>query len=387
MARELLTDLKVKSLRPDATRQIDIWDARLTGFGLRISPSGTKAFQVIYRIGSRSRRHTLGRYPTLSLSDARKLAHAALRDVGHGTDPAATKLDLRRDPHSFETFVATFIETYARQKNKSWRETDRLLKREFVAIWGKRDIRQITKADVLAVLDRIMKRDAPIAANRSLAAIKKLFNWAIERGELTISPCAGLKAPGKISSRDRVLEDAELGAIWAASNQAPFPFGVFVRMLVLTGQRRGEVAGMRWPDVDLNSAAWSLPAAQTKAKRAHVVPLSPSALALLHSIPRTSSEYVFPARGKSVAMTGFNKRKKQIDSLSGVTAWTLHDIRRTVASGLARLKTPPHVVERILNHTTGTLGGVAGVYNRFAYLDAMREALGTWAKHVEKVTR
>ena len=342
MARELLTDLKVKSLQPDQTRQIDIWDAKLSGFGLRISPSGTKAFQVIYRIGPRSRRHTLGRYPTITLSDARKLAQAALRDVGLGIDPATVKLDLRRDPHSFENYVETFIETYARQKNKSWRETDRLLKREFVAVWGKRDIRQITKADVLAVLDRIMKRNAPIAANRSLAAIKKLFNWAIERGELSTSPCAGLKTPGKISSRDRVLEDAELKVIWATSSKAPFPFGAFVRMLFLTGQRRGEVASMRWADVDLCSALWSLPAAQTKAKRAHVVPLSPSALALFQSIPRTNSEYVFPARGKSIAMSGFNKRKKKIDALSSVTGWTLHDIRRTsqvVSHGSRLLRT------------------------------------------------
>jgi len=217
-------------------------------------------------------------------------------------------------------------------------------------VWGKRDIRLITKADVNSAPDNIVNRDAPIVANRSLAAIRKVFNWAVERGVLPISPCLGLAAAAS-SSRERVLDDAVLARVWAASGQMDHPFGPFVRMLVLTAQRRGEVAGMRWSQIDMTKAVWPLPFKSIKSQRAHEVPLTPAAPAVLQALPPMKSDFVFSAKDDG-QIAGFNERKTTLDGLSKVTDWTLHDIRRTVATGMAGLKVDPHVVERILNYRT-----------------------------------
>jgi len=155
-------------------------------------------------------------------------------------------------------------------------------------------------------------------------------------------------------------------------------------MLILTAQRLNEVAGMRWSQVDAAKAVWSLPAESTKAIRGHEIPLTPLALSVLAAIPRTQSDFVFPARGKDGAMSGFNKRKAKLDRLSNTVGWTQHDIRRTVATGMARLRVDPHIVERLLNHKIGSISAVGKIYNQFGYLDEQREALIKWSDHLEK---
>ncbi len=384
MASELLTDVKIKKLQP-SDKQYEKWDKKVPGFGVRVSPSGTKSFQLLYRVGKRLRRFTLGRYPTLTLFDARKVAQSALGEIAKGKDPAAEKKLKRVDPLHFSNFVEHFIEDYAKRQNKSWAETKRLLDREFISKWGKRNIREIKKHDVTAVLDSIVNRGHPIAANRAYATVRKLFNWAVERGNLEISPCQGLKAPSKFNKRDRVLNDDELNKIWAGANKMAYPFGKIVQLLILTGQRLGEVSAMRWEDIDLENLVWTITAANNKSGTEHKVPLSDIVVTLLRSLPRTHDIYVFPARGKDNPVSGFSKWKKKIDELSGVRGWTLHDIRRTAATGMAKLKVQPYIVERILNHSSGTFSGVAGIYNRHGYLDEMRDALKDWNKYVEGI--
>jgi integrase len=382
--RHGLTDLKIRNTPKPERGQYEIWDTRLPGFGVRVSHGGAKSYVLVYRFHGRNRRMTLGRCGILSLADARKLAHSNLRAVALGEDPGANKIRARRVPdiEKFDAFVTHYIETYARPNNRTASETERILRREFVRHWGARPIGGITKQDVLRVLDGIMSAGTHTTANSALAAIRKLFNWAMERGMLEQSPCRGIQKPAKTLTRDRVLTDAEVGSIWRALNAIGYPYGPFAQMLLLSAQRKGEVAGMRWSELDLPQRLWSIPAERNKSDRAHVIPLTAHVVALLEKLPRTDPALVFPTRDHGRTLHDFSRWKVELDQRSGVANWRLHDLRRTAATGMARAGISPHVVERILNHSTGTLGGVAGVYNRFGYLPEMQVALETWEGRV-----
>jgi len=386
LASKLLTDVAINHLKPKGSRQIDVYDSKIRGLAVRVSPSGTKAFVVWYRIGRKARRLTLGRYPTIKLSEARERAREALRQVADGKDPAAEKQRARTEYGGklFGALTDDFIANYAKphMRPRSRAEIQRLLTREFVTAWEKWPVQDISRRDVTSVLMAIVERGAPSAANHALSAVRKMFNWAITEGHLTRSPCLGISAPSKGKSRDRVLSNIELTKIWSAAEQMAYPYGRIIQLLVLTGQRRNEVTGMRWEELDFTKGQWTIPAARTKAARTHELPLSHEALELVRSIPRVHDDLVFPARDRDNPASGFSKWKRELDELAGVDGWRLHDIRRTVASGMAQLKVPPHIIERVLNHTTGTLGGVAGIYNRFGYLDEMRTALTTWAEQI-----
>ena len=221
MGNRLLTDMVIRKLSPSPGRQVDVFDKRIRGFGLRISPGGTKSFFTAYRMGRRNHRLTLGRYPTLTLASARQMAQEALSQVARGIDPATDKLRTRDGYESslFPAVLDDFIKNYAQRKTRSSQETERILRREFGKPWRKLPIDQITKRTVNDVLDGIVKRGAPSAANHAFAAIRRMLNWTVERGYLDHSPCGGVKAPSKVVSRDRVLSDAEIVAIWWAADK------------------------------------------------------------------------------------------------------------------------------------------------------------------------
>lgn len=384
----MLTELAIRKLKAREDR-IEIWDDKLSGFGMRVSPAGTKSFVLMYYLAGRKRRLTLGRYPMLSLSEARRRALDALTKVAGGHDPQHGFASPDRS-HAFASVVDEFVRMHCARHNRTShaQETARLLQKRFVTQWRNRDIREIGRTDVLRLLDDAVDAGAPSAANHALAAVRKLFNWSVERGILTTNPCAGISRPAPVVSRDRVLSEPEIVAVWRASGALGAPFEQIIRLLILTAQRRGEVVALRWSELDWTETAWSLPPERTKGGRAHVVPLSQLAMTVLGSVLRIHDEFLFPARGNAAANpSGFSKMKRRLDALSGVTDWTLHDLRRTAATHMARLGVAPHVVERILNHATGTLGGVAGIYNRFHYLPEMRAALELWAAHVEFVTK
>ena len=387
MRKEGLTDLAIQNLKTDASARFEVFDTKLPGFGVRVFPSGIKSFILFYRHQGRLRRLTLGRYPVVSLADARRMAFEALGRVTRGSDPQREKQDERRKLN-FEDAVARFVTEHCERHNRAAtaHETARVLRTRFIPRFAKRDLKEITRADIARVLDGIVSEGKGSTANHTLAAIRKLFNWCVDRGLMEVSPCVGIKIPAPLQSRDRVLVDTELAAVWRASDVVGFPFGTIVKLLILTGQRRGEVAAMRWDEIDFESGAWSIPAQRTKSNKAQVVPLPPQAISLLRSAPRFESPFVFMALGnEDASFSGFSKAKARLAGLAEFGDWTLHDLRRTAASGLARLGVSPHVIERILDHTTGTLGGVAGIYNRFGYLPEMREALERWSDYVSKL--
>ena len=382
MANRHLTNNFIKNLKVD--RQTDHYDSLVRNFGVRATAGGTKSFFVMYRLGKQSKRHTLGRYPALSLAEARKNAQEALALVRGGKDPAALKRAARDNYQDtlFSSVVVKYIEVYAKRQTKAWEETHRLLNREFVPVFKHHQIADIKSNDVSVVLDEIVARGSPSAANHAFAAVRKLFNWACEHEYLSTSPVARLRPPSKHVHRDRVLSGDEIVRIWTAAADMGYPYGHVVQLLLLTGQRRDEVAHLRWTDLDLLNAKWTLPAIRNKSGRQHTVPLTEPMIQLLRSMPTTKELLVFPARGKDTPIAGFSKWKSQLDANSAVYHWRIHDIRRTVASGMAQLHVSPHVIERVLNHKTGILGGVAGIYNQYGYLPEMRTALNLWNDHL-----
>jgi integrase len=294
-----------------------------------------------------------------------------------------------RSKTSFASVVEDFCALHCAIKNKpgTAQETRRQLDVDFVSRWSAREIRDITRRDVTDVLDSILERGSPSAANHALAAVRKLFAWSLRRGLVDTSPCFGLDMPSKHNSRDRFHADDEIQRIWRALEIEDYPYQQIVQLLLLTGQRRGEVAGMRWSEVALDRALWTLPAHRTKSNRAHEVPLSRKAVAILKAVPRRHDELVFVADDKPVPVSGFSKRKRRFDAVCMIPPWSLHDLRRTVATGMGRLGVDPHIVRRILNHSPRDIDGITAVYNRFAYLDQKRAALDRWAAHVGSIVR
>ncbi len=263
---------------------------------------------------------TLGQHAT-------KAAEAYLA-VDRKGDPAAEKSAARAiakapkptvDRDLVEKVVDNFIERYAKANTKSWPEAKRILDREVVAHWRGRHLAEIGRADVHDLLDAVVDRGSPIMANRVLAALRKMCAWAVERGIITVSPCDKIKAPTAERSRDRVLSDEELRGVWKACDAIGWPFRDLVRLLILTGARRDEVGKMRWSEVDLDTATWTLPKERSKNGQAHVVPLSGPALAILRTLPKIDrSDLVFTTNGKT-AVSGFSKVKERIDAILGPT--------------------------------------------------------------------
>ena len=350
------------------------------GFCLRVFPTGRKVFTVKYRYGLTQRRLAIGVHPRISLAEARNKAFEALRLVDEGIDPAARRRQLGMN---VEAICGDFIRQYARPRNRSWKEAERILGREFVAVHGQRDIREIRRADILELMDGAIERGAAYQANRIHSNLRKLFNWCLERGIVEASPVLGTKPPTREQARDRVLDDNEIRAVLRASADEPYPYRQFVPLLLATAQRRGEVSKMRWSEIDLDAKVWVIPAELSKNGKPHVVPLNDFALRLLFEVPRfPDCDWVFTTTRRS-PISGFSKALRHIHAQSKTSNWRFHDLRRTAASGMARLGIAPHVVEKVLNHISGTISGVAAVYNRYGYDAERREALDKWGSFLD----
>lgn len=386
MATYRLTDKSVAGAKPQNGNRYELWDAVVPGFGVRISEKGRKSWFVAYSYFGRRRRMSLGTYPLTPLVDAREAARSALAEVEKGFDPAADKIHQRKTrPQTFGDLAREYLERHARPNKRTAHEDEKKLNADVLPEWRHRRVDTIRRADVIRLIEAVHNRGAPYAANRLLALVRKIFNWGMERDLLDISPATGVKPMAKEKSRERTLDRDELKMVWQAACAMPWPWHGFFQLLILTAQRREEVAGMRWEELDLEAGAWSMAGERTKPGRAHVVPLSQAALEILKDLPRYSGTFVFPARGNPKSETyvsGFSKAKKLLDDAASVKGWTIHDLRRTAASGMAEMGIAPHVVEKVLNHTSGQISGVAAVYNRYGYDDEKRRALEAWAGHV-----
>jgi integrase len=367
-----LTVRSVETARAARERR-EIADAFMRGLYLIVQPTGAKSWAVRYRHGGKSHKDTLGPYPAFDLRQAREAAGKILRAVAEGRDPRSHPVG------SVEDAVAQFIERHGKHyRPKPRGEATQRLQKYVIDEWGNRKLDSITRADVRAMLDRI---EAPIAANRTCSIVRKFFNWAVENDMIATSPVAGVRTPNPETSRDRVLTDDELRAVWQEAERIGYPLGSIVQLLILTGQRRGEVAGMRWDEIQ--AGLWSLPRERVKNDRRHEVPLSRQVIAILDRLPRIGDRYVFTLNGTS-PYRGF-RTKERFDV--GIAPWTIHDLRRTAASGMARLGVNLPVIERALNHVSGSFAGIVGVYQRQEFADEKRAALQQWADHVERLVR
>ena len=395
MQKPALTDLSIRKLKAPERGRLEIADGKIPGLSLRVTPNGVKTFAVRARVNGNMVRVSLGRYPIMSLQEAREQAFGAVADIKAG------RIESNRTDASFR--FAAVVEDYLErqvarfQKERSAQETERILNVEFMPKWKDSDVRKIVKADVIKVIDAILKRpqknakgvvtkdESPSAANHAFEVIRAFFNWCVAQGKIEISPCNGLRKPAPKKKRDRTLKKKEIAAVWLAADEMGHPYGSIVQLLLATMQRRSEVVGLRWELLDLEERVWRVPAEENKSGREYLVPLSKLAVEVIERIPVLDDRLLFPgARSEGSLFADWSKSKKRIDKLSDVSGWTVHDLRRTGSTNLGRLGIAPHVKERVLNHA---IGGVEGVYDVYSYLDEKREALDVWAAEIQKIVK
>jgi integrase len=340
------------------------WDAALPGFGVKVTPKGRKVFLVMYRFagaGSRLRKYTIGPYGRVTLPMAKAQAQKIFAARLDGRDPAEEKKQSRRRMvvDRVDDLVETFIREHVAKIGTS-RRIASLLRRDVTPYWGAKSIHEIKKRDVSDLISLIAQRNGH-ASHRLLKTLKTFFRWCVGRAVIDFSPAEGILSPYKEVSRDRVLIDLELAAVILAARRMPPPYGRIVEFLALTGQRREEVAQLKWDELDEKTRTWTIPGLRTKNKKAHIVHLSEPAWKVIQAC--SGGSYVFGTEsGKRFQR--FGREKRALDEICGVVGWRHHDLRRTIVSGMARLGIPPHVADKILNHQAGTISGVAAVYQR-----------------------
>ncbi|MFL5007148.1 MAG: tyrosine-type recombinase/integrase [Microvirga sp.] len=372
---------------PTPSSELVYWDETLPGFGVKVTPAGRKVFVVLYRTagaGSRLRKYTIGPYGRVTLHVARNEAQRVLAARTEGRDPATEKREARRRlmTDRIDDLVDAFIKQHV-SKRRSAAEITRILKREIAGRWGARSVHDVTRRDVIGLVSEIVDR-APVAANKTLQIAKTFFNWCVGKAIIDRSPCEGFKEPTREIPRDRVLNDDELARVIKAARQIEGPYGGIVEVLALTAQRREEVAQITWDELDLQKQVWEIPSTRTKNGKPHIVDLSDLAIRVLDARPRTGPR-VFGSGDKK--FRSFGHAKAKLDKKASVSRWRLHDLRRTAVSGMARLGVPPHVADKILNHTAGTISGVAAVYQRHEFMAERKDALDAWARHLSAIVR
>lgn len=380
-----LTERALQALKPRPERY-EAFDDERRSFGVRVSVSGRKSFVYLFRVRGRQRRLTLGPWPEMSLAAARAAHAEAFATLARGLDPAALKKAERQAARQTGTvgeLVVLYLKRHARPKKRSWREDERMLRKDVLPRWGERLAGDITRADIIALLNRIVDRGAPVQANRTFACIRKMFNFAVKQALLGVSPCQLIDRPGFEQSRQRVLSEQEIRRLWPALGPPGLSLAVgqALKLMLVTAQRVGEVCALEWAELDLERGWWTLPAAKAKNKLAHRVPLSGLALEVLGERPQQTG-YVFPARREPWHLQGASVPQAVKARRLGVTDWTPRDLRRTAASHMAGMGVPRLVVARVLNHAER---GVTAVYDRHSYDAEKREALDAWAAKLQEI--
>lgn len=366
---------------PEGKAYLLVFDDDLKGFGLRATAGGSRVWVVQYRNGlGQTKRETLGKVGLLSATEARRVAAERLARVRLGEDLSAKREEERKRA---AVTVASKLDEYLdalkpNVREKGLGESTYYLRKGWAPL-HKTAVTGVTRAQVAERLVEISRVNGPHAANRARTTLSSFYTWLIQQGVAEANPVVGTRKPIREERRQRVLSTDELKAILKALPQGDF--GRIVRLLLLTAQRRDEVAEMPWAEADLAGGIWHLPAERTKNGLPHDVPLSAPALAILAEAPRIEGRELVFGSG-SGGFQGFSRAKARLDKDSGVKDWRLHDLRRTAATGMGNIGVLPHVVEAVLNHVSGSKAGVAGVYNYALYNPEKRAALDLWAAHL-----
>lgn len=402
-----LTQLAVTKLAPPQTGRVVYWDRTLPGFGLRVTSAGAKSWICKTRVGTKQVFETLGTLARVpKVEDARELARVSQDKAARGVNPVEEKRveTARAVVNTVQAAVECYLAHCDRTlKPKTAAEWRRIFTHDVLPAWGERPLAEISKGDVLELVNnkaamrerkrKGMSSGAVVQAGKMLTRLRTFFGWAAANDLTPADPTAGVRRPAKEAQRDRVLENDEIATFWAATGRLGNPFGPLFRLLLLTAQRESEVAGMRWSEID--GATWTIPGSRAKNGKPHIVHLSALALETLETVPRVAGQDLLfsgtgarPVSGFSAAKARLDRRmfdvlREDDDEAAELPAWTLHDLRRTATTGMARLGIARHVADKVLNHTAGTIRGVAAVYNRFEYVDERRAALEAWGRYVE----
>jgi integrase len=349
----------------------------------------------------------------LTLASARRLATEIHRERARGRDVVADRDAAKRRQKSesqaraASTFCAAaidFVERHAKKKTRRWHEQARLLgltpttegreviRKGLAERWGEKPVASIDGHDIYALIEEVRRNGVPGLVRRSdkpteararamYACLSKMFSWLAQHRRVEKNPCAEVHRPDASVARDRILTDGEMAKFWSAASAERADVSALLKLLLLTGCRLNEVAGMRRTELSADGSAWAIPGARTKNRRPHIVPLPPLARELIASVP-CAGELVFTTTGRT-PVSGWSKVKRRLDSRMNIAPWRLHDLRRTAATGMAELGISPHIVEAALNHVSGARAGVAGTYNRAAYAAEKKTALERWAMQVE----
>jgi integrase len=372
-------------------------DAACPGLHLVVQPrTGARswAFRYRRREDRKSVKLTIGQAGEggLSLAAARHAAAALRHRLERGVPPVTAVTAVTAESggggDKIESAVAAFLERHVHRKNRAStaRATEGILNNIVLPAWRGRTIDSIRKRDVIDLVENVAVSGRGYRANRTLAVLSKLFNWLVARDALAFSPVAGVEPPHKEKARIRILSDDEVRAVWLACEHEGV-FGQIIRTLILTGARRDEVGLMRFQEIDDDRRLWTIPSGRTKNAREHSIPLSSQAWKLIDARPRFAGcPFVFSVDGKGPA-NNWSKGKHRISAKAGIAAdtWRLHDLRRTAASGMQKLGVQVPVIEKALNHVSGTFKGIVGVYQQHDYADEVCIALQKWADRVEKI--
>jgi integrase len=394
------TNASIKSLKNKSERY-EKWETNGRGFGLRVSPTGKKVFLFMYRYFGMSRRMTIGVYPAVTLSEARAEHAKARLKLEKGVDPGRELVEKKkgeRDSSTVKGLIDEYIDLYAKPKKRSWEEDSRMLKKDVLPRWGNRKASSIKKRDIVLLLDRIAARGAVVGANRVLRLLRTMFGFAVKRGILENNPCKDVETSNEEKPRERVLSEREINKVWFGLDKAKMSDAtkLAIRLLLLTGQRNGEIAGAEWKEVDLEKKWWTIPGARTKNKKDHRVFLAKMTIDALKKAKKLSgdSDWVFPSikgnhltpraisraiRNNAVARPkGQPKDKPPYGDFFKVDHFTPHDARRSVATMMAESGVDEFHISKVLNHA---VSGITGkVYNRYQYDVEKQRAMEIWER-------
>jgi integrase len=383
---------------------VDHFDAGYPGLALRVSYGGGRSWVYFYRWHGKQRRLTLGPWPALELGEAREAWREARKKLSEGQEPTAAAAITVPAADLFGNVVADWLKRDQRG-NRSHDEVKRILDRDVLPAWRHQRIAEITRRQILELIDGIADRGAVTAARRCHAHLHRLFRWSAGRGIIETSPMAYLPKPGAEVKRKRVLNDDELHLVWDAAQQIGWPMGSGIQLLILTCARREEIGALRWQEVNRARNEIHLEGERTKNGEDHTIPLSVAAQDLIDTVPRVAgSPFVFTTTGNT-PISGWSRAKKNIDEILlaraqlaardrgenpdkvNLAQWRIHDLRRTAATGMERLGIKQQVVEALLGHIAGSRAGVIGIYQRHTYEEEKRDAIEKWAEHIACLLR
>jgi integrase len=380
MAKRLLTAASVARIKPPKTGQLEVFDLGYPSLALRVSYGGSRAWVFFYRLNGKQHRLMLGVFPSMSLAEARQAWREARNDVSKGIDPSK-KPRVQQPALSFDAVLEEWL-LRDQAKNRSAAHARSMMVKNVLPQWTGRDVTTLGRRDVLDVVDSIVDRGTIITARRTQSYIHRLFRWAVSRGILESNPAANLDKPGSEKPRERVLSETELIAVWNGAEKQGYPYGKIAQLLILTGARRGEIGALRWDEIVHDTI--ELSGQRTKGGRQHTIPLSSAATALIEGLPRIAkSDFVFGSK----APANWSFAKSELDKLSGVAGWHVHDLRRTAATGMQRLGANVQTIEAVLGHVAGSRAGIVAVYQRHSFSDEKRAALESWGAHVMALVR